>query len=1059
MNIAKFAVTRPVAVTMQIAALVLLGVICLTRLPVELLPKVTLPTISVSTTWPNVAPEEIEAQVTRPIEQALSSTPGLYQVSSTSSAGSSRVTVQFNWGTDLGQAALDVIQRLERAKRGFPNDDALQDPTVQKFDPNQLPILVYAVHGETDLVKLRTILDNQITPMLESADGVASVTVSGGQPRAIIVNVDPVKLRAHGLALPDIMRRLLQENVNVPAGIARQGETEYTIRSLGWLNSLDELRALPLTAPNAQVVTLGEVAAVQDASQETRTFTRLSVPGQQIVGLPAVNISVSKQADANTLTTAKAIEAKMASVRKMYPDIGYVKTYDQARFVKHSVDDLKLNALIGGVLAVLILLFFLRNIRSTLVVALSIPISILSTFALVYLCGFTLNTMSLSGLALATGLIVDDAVVVLENIFRHMERDKRTPREAAIQGTNEILSAVIASTWTVMVVFLPLLFIKGQAGQMFLQFALVIIFSLAVSLLDAVTIVPMLATRLISGEAHAELSAAGHDHPSLMMRIFVRWGQWFTAMDEAYRRGLQWALRHRLTVLVGALTITLAAFGLFPKIGFEMMPPTDSGDLNVSYKLPPGTSLAKTNQVMLQLEEIVRGNPNVEVAFASVGRGGFGGGGGASSASQGSISIHLKETNREDTKTVVDDLQRQLMVIPGIRPRVNAQDIVSRLMTGGDQSIEIDIFGNDMATLSRLSKEVMGNIRDVPGLMNPDVNWQDSMPEVQWQVDRVKAAQLGVTFSDIASTLNTATNGSTATYFQERGFQYPIIVQMPEADRKTIQAMSNLVIAAGGRQVPLGQVAHPVIANGPNQITRLDRQRFIAVGSPLIPGTATSDVQQAITARMKAVTFPPGYYWAWGTSQQRQAEEFSGLGLAIWLAIGLIFMLLAAQFESLTHPLAILLSVPLAGAGVLLALFLTERTFCLTSIIGMLMLVGIVVKNGILLVDYTNTLRKRGMQRDDAVLTASPTRLRPILMTASAAILGMLPIALALGKGSEIQAPMATAVIGGLATSTILTLFVVPVVYTLLDDITGRGKATVVPAENAEDDAPVVEPV
>lgn len=1036
MNIAKFAVSRPVAVTMQITALVLLGAICLTKLPVDLLPKVTLPTINVSTTWPNVAPEEIESQVTRPIEQAMSSVPGLYQVSSTSSAGSSSVRVQFNWGTDIGQAAIDVMQRLERAKRAFPDDSSLQDPTVMKFDPNQMPILAYGIYGERDLVKLRTLLDNQIVPMLESASGVASVNVQGGQSRAIILNVDPVKLRAHGLALSDIMRRLLQENINVPAGIARQSDREYTIRSLGWITSLDELRALPLTAPNGQIVPLSAVADVVDKYQEVRSRTRISVPEEKIAGMPAISLSVTKQSDANTITTARAVEERMRRVREMYPQVRYQMIYDQSRFVQHAVDDLKMNALIGGVLAVLILLFFLRNVRSTLVVALSIPVSIISTFALVYLCGFTLNTMSLSGLALATGLIVDDAVVVLENIFRHIERDKRTPRDAAIHGTNEILSAVIASTWTVMVVFLPLLLIKGQSGQMFMQFALVVVFSLAVSLLDAVTVVPMLATRMISGEAHAELEQAGHDHPSLLMRIFVRFGQWFTALDESYRNGLRWALRHRWVTVIGALLITGSSLLLLPQVGTEMMPATNSGDVSVSFRLPPGTALEKTDGVMRQLEAKIRENPHVKTAFASVGsgRGGF-----MSGSSQGSVSIRLKEANKKETEQMIEELQQQLMGIPGVRPRVQQQDIVSRMMTGGDQSVELVIFGNDLDTLASLSREVLMHLREVRGLMNPDVNWQDAGLEIQWQVDRQKAAQLGVSFADIASTLNTATNGSTASYFQEKGFQYPIIVQMPEEVRNTMEGMANLVITpsgGSGRQVVLRQVAHPIEATGPNQITRLDRQRYIAI-SGFPQDRATGEIQQDIAQQMRKVTFPPGYYWEWGTSQQRKAEEFSLLYLAVFLAIGLIYMLLAAQFESLTHPLAILLSVPLAGAGVILGLFLTGRSFGLTALIGMLMLVGIVVKNGILLVDYTNTLRRRGFARNDAVLTASPTRLRPILMTACAAILGMLPIALGIGQGSEIQAPMATAVIGGLITSTALTLFVVPIVYTLLDDLTG----------------------
>jgi len=596
---------------MRIAALVLLGAICVTRLPVDLLPKVSVPTVSVSTVWPNVGPEEIEAQVTRPIEQAVSSATNMYQVSSSTSEGSSSVRIQFQWGTDVGQAAVEVMQLVERATRKFPSDPTLQKPLVFKFDPAQLPILIFGVSGEKDPVKLRTLLDNQVSPMVEAANGVASAVVSGGQQRAMIIDVDPDRLRAHNLSLSDVMRRIAEENLNLPAGIAKQGDTEYTIRSLGWFTSPEELSRIPVGSSNGQLVALREVAAVRDDHPETRLYTRTN-------GEPSVGLVVSKQSGANTVATADAVFEKIARAQKLYPNLQFRVAYDQSKFISNSVRDVKVAALIGGTLAVLILLFFLRNIRSTLVVALSIPSSIISTFALLYLCGFTINTMSLGGLALATGLIVDDAVVVLENIFRHIERDHKGATDAAISGTNEIVSAVVASTWTVMVVFLPLLLIKGQAGQMFTQFALVVIFSLAVSLLDATTVVPMLATRLIHGEAHREsLQNSGYATP--LGRAFARFGQWFDALDARYRKGLQWAIHHRAWTIVGALSISGASLLLLPQIGTELMPATDSGDFTVSVKLPPGTALARTDAVMREVERAVMSNPAVGTAFAAAG--------------------------------------------------------------------------------------------------------------------------------------------------------------------------------------------------------------------------------------------------------------------------------------------------------------------------------------------------------------------------------------------------------------------------------------------------------
>ncbi len=1033
MSIAQFAVSRPVAVVMRIAALVLLGAVCLMRLPVDLLPEVSLPTVSVSTEWPNVAPEEIEAQVTRPLERALSSVPGMYQVSSSSTEGRSSVRVQFNWGVDIGQATVDVLQQVERARRSFPDDSTLQTPVVSKFDPNQMPILVFGVSGIEDPVKLRTLLDNQVTPMLDSADGVASATVTGGQERAIIVDVDPNRLQAHNLSLSDITNRLEKENINLPAGIAKQGKTEYTVRSLGWLKGVDELKQIPLAAPNGQIISLDDVADVKDSHDETRLYTRLN-------GSPAVGITISKQSGANTVNTAKAVMKKIEDVKKVYPELKFGLAYDQAQFIRESVNNVRDSAVIGGILAILILLFFLRNIRSTLVVALSIPTSIISTFALLYMCGFTINTMSLGGLALATGLIVDDAVVVLENIFRHMERDKKSATEAAVSGTSEIVSAVVASTWTVMVVFLPLLLMKGQAGQMYTQFALVVVFSLAVSLLDATTVVPMLATKLISGEAHRENMNRIGEKKNLLMAAFHKCGEWLDALDSTYRRGLKWAIHHRLKMIGIALAVTAGAFLLYPMIGTELMPMTDSGDFSVSVKMPVGTALSETDAAMKKVEKILIDNPSVKTAYAAAGTGSaMRGGGGTARPYQGSVNVKLKEDRSQSTADVIKSIRMQLSGIPGVNARPQQNDIVTMIMTGGGQNIEVDIFGESLSELASISRDVMQRLRGIPGLENLDLNWQEAMPEIQWRVDRQKALQMGLSFSDIANTINTATNGTIATYYQENGFQYPIIVQVPENQRKSVPEMQDLIVKPSSssltsQSVVLSQVATPVYALGPSEITRVDRQRYVAVtGVP--QGRSQGEIQADITKAMKGVSLPAGYHWDWGTNQKRTAEEFGGMAAAVLLAIGLIYMLLASQFESLIHPLTILLSVPLAGSGVLLALFLTGRSFGLTAFIGVLMLVGIVVKNGILLVDYTNTLRGRGMIREEALLTAGPTRLRPILMTASAAMLGMLPLALGIGKGSEVQAPMATAVIGGLMTSTILTLFVVPVVYSLLDDL------------------------
>lgn len=1066
MKVAEFSVSRPVAVIMRIAALVLLGAISLTRLPIDLLPRITIPTVSVSVSWPNVAPQEMETQITRPVEQAVSSATNLYMVTSSTTQGSSNVRLQFNWGTDIGQAAVEVLQLVQRAKRSFPNDPTLTEPTVQKFDPNSLPIMVYSIAGISDPVKLRTLVDNEVGPLIETANGVAAATVSGGQQRAIIVDVDPVKLQAYGISLNQIENRIVQENINSPAGIAKQGNTEYTIRTVGYFASVDEMRNMPVGAYSGSIVKLGMVANVRDSHLETRSYQRLN-------GKPAVGLSITKQSEANTISTADAVRAKVQDALKQYPNLTFTIAYDQSSFVQQSVDDLKETAVIGGVLAIIIILFFLRSVRSTLVVGLSIPVSIVSTFTLLYFGGFSLNTISLSGLALSTGLIVDDAVVVLENIFRHIERNKRSAMEAAVTGATEIMSAVVASTLTVMVVFLPLLLIQGQSGQIFGQLALVVIFSLAISLLDATTLVPMLASRLIKEEeveeeAHPELRAKRGKKTGPLTKMFDWFGRKFDQLDQSYHNGLRWALAHRWLVLGSAIGVTAASWLLVPYVGSETLPPTDSGDFTVNLRLPIGSALTQTDEKMREVEQRLMKFPEVETVFAGAGSNvTFRGAGGREIGYQGGATVRLRRDRKRKTDDVIRDVQKSLSQIAGARATVTAYDLVTQTLSGGATNIEIDIFGEDQDALMKKAHEALETVRVIPGMDNADISVQEASPEIRWKVDRQKALSLGVSMKDIGDAIQTATSGDLSSYYQEGGFQYPIYVELPVRQRKTVQELLNMTVtpsmkatssdptttnsgsgsgsgsnndnasSSNNKPILLGQVATAVEAYGPNELTRINRRRYVSI-TARAQDRNQSDVQNDVTKALNGLQWANGQTWAFGIQQQQQQQEFSGLGMSIFLAIALIYMLLATQFESFIYPLIVLTSVPLCAIGVVLALFLSGRAFGLTAFIGMLMLIGIVVKNGILLVDYTTQLRGRGIPRDEAILTASPTRLRPILMTTCAAILGMLPLALGIGSGSEMQAPLATAVVGGLTTSTFLTLFVVPIVYTIFDDLGKR---------------------
>ena len=1040
MNIGKFSVTRPVAVTMRILALVTLGFVCLQRLPVDLLPRIDIPTVVINVSWPNTSPEEMETQIARPLEQAVSTVRGLDLVSSSSSQGNASVRVQFKYGVNIDQAAIDVLQLAQRAQGRFPRDPNISPITIFKFDPSQQPILNYGVASKDgDLVKLQSRLVNELSPQIEAAGGVAAVNVGGGQDRAIMVDIDPEKLRARNLTIADVSRRLSEENTSFPAGVVTEGKTQYNLRSVGYFKNLDELRQLPVGSSNGQAVSLDEVANVRDASQDVTVFSRMG-------GKPALNLSISKQSDANTVETSDNVKKVIADIQSRNPDLTFSIAFDQSDFIASSIGDLKETAIFGAVMAILIITFFLRNLRSTFVVALSIPISIISTFALLYFAGFTLNVISLSGLALATGLIVDDAIVILENIYRHIERDGSGPAQASVTGKQEIMPAVIASTFTVMIVFLPLFLIHGRPGQVFSQFALVVVFSLAVSLLDATTIVPMLAARMVNRrdvveEAHPEL----RKKQTPLLHAFDKAGVWQRKMDASYRRGLQWAIGHRGSVIGIGLACVAAALLLWPKLGKQQFPATDSGNLSMRLRFPIGTPIETTDAAMKQVEKIVMADPDVATLLTTAGGGGRGGGGG-NSPQEGNATIRLKPDRKTPTADVVKRLQAALGRIPGGQAQVSSTDIVQRII-GADTNFSVDVYGQDLSELTQVATRVQQAMSDVPGLQNVNLSVQDALPEVQWEVDRQKARALGVSFADVASVIASTTNGQLATYYQENGYQYPIYVQVPRALRNSVADISKLpVLSESGQMITLGQVATAHYDIGPNQVARQNRQRFINVGGNVLD-RSESDVEADVSKALGSLSFPTGTYWTVSVRQLQGQQEYAGLGLSVALAIALIYMLLASQFESFVYPMVVLTSVPLCAIGLVLALFITHRDFGLTAFIGLLMLIGIVVKNGILLVDYTNVLRKRGLPRNEAIFQAGPTRLRPILMTTLAAILGMTPLAIGLGSGSEMYVPLATAVIGGLATSTLLTLFVVPTVYTMFDDLEQKIKRRAKPLD------------
>jgi HAE1 family hydrophobic/amphiphilic exporter-1 len=1068
--VARFAVTRRVAVAMIATAIIVLGVFAIPRLPIALLPSFSPPVVSVSITYPNVAPESMETLVTRPIENAVSRVPGIDSIESTSSEGSSRVRAQFHYGVNIDTAAVNVQEQVDRIRGQLPNDPTLQAPQINKFDPNSLPVVTAFV---TDSVRtqraLNDLFTNHLADEFSAVTGVGSVSVNASQTRAIMVEPDAGLLAGYGLTADALASRIAAENVNLPAGVVQISQNEYQIQTDALYRNEQQIASTIVTTKNGAPVRVRDVARVTDSIQEQRTFTRLD-------GKPAISLSITPQPDANVVGTANEVYKKIDEIEKRYPTMQIGVLFDQRGFIVDAINALEHTAIYGAVLAVLIILLFLHSWRSTLIVAISLPISVLGTLFAAYLLGYSLNTMTLGGLALAVGLIVDDAIVVIENIYRHYTGGE-TIVQAAKSAVTEIFSAVVASSITVITVFVPLLLIPGLQGLLFTPFALMVMVAVAISLLVAVTTVPMLSTRLWSGARPQPNGAA----KGAYARFSAAFDHQYERFARTYKRLLAWSIDHPVPVFATAAAIffaTLVAlkFGI---VATEMFPATNSRFASFTLRMPTGTALNVTDAVARDVEGRLRNDKRVLEVGATVGSGGgFGGSRVISNQAQVQVTLRPGTSSAEAGRFVAmwqggltaqrarggtqlsPERRAQLLrligpPIAGLAVFGRTTDIVSRILSQGQDELSIMIYGPDLTTLNRLAHEALPGLAEIPGITRPDTNVTQAQPQLNVKIDRTRAAALGLSTTQISQAIDTATSGSIASYLQVNGTQVPIIVQLPAAQRRSYDSIASLALqipvtgssagslltntapnavqAYGLATVPLASVASVSVGSGPSQTTRMNKQRELEVTAGL-NGGALGDVTKAAAAVMDRVAMPTGYHWEFGPGITQQNSTFNSLGLIVLLAILLIYMLLAAQFESLLHPLVIMTSVPLSLAGVVLALVITHRSFGLTAFIGVLMLVGIVVKNAILVVEFTNQLRRRGHRAREALLEAAPLRLRPILMTTLATIGGMTPLAIGLEVGSSTQAPLGTVVIGGLICSTLLSLVVVPTLYLWVAD-------------------------
>jgi len=1023
-NLAQFSTRRPVAVTMVILVLIVLGTVSLTRISIDLLPKMTLPIAAVMATYPGAGPEEMEELVAKPLESVLATVSNVDSIQSISSADAATIIVQFNWGTDMDFATLDMREKIDLALSRLP--DGVDRPMVVKFDPSMMPITILSVSSEgRDLASLKTLLEDKVAPRLERIDGVAYATVMGGPQEEVRVLVDSRRLAGYGFSLAQLVQALKAENLNMPGGTIDQGTREFILRTTGEFKSLDELRNLVLMSPQGVGVRLGDLADVEEV-EDQKEYTLLN-------GRPSIGIMIQKEAGANTVKVADQVHREMDRLSRELSGIKYSYVFDQAKFIQRSIGNLTSNAVSGAVLAIIILYLFLRNVRSTLVIALSIPISIIATFTLVYFNGLTLNMMSLGGLALGVGMLVDNSIVVLENIYRHREEGE-SRLLAAQNGAGEVAMAITASTLTTIAVFLPIVFIQGLTAQIFRELALTVTFSLLASLLVALTVVPMLASKILVINGNGGTTPG---RPGVFYRASHWVGRRLAALNDRYRALLAWALDHRRGVLLGAAAAFILSLLAVPLVGAEFFPATDAGRLSVSVKLPSGTTLEETDKVAERVGQIVSAYPEVETVFVSAGRSLQGGNMSGSDSNTASLNIELKPKSerRRSDREIADAIRRQVAKIPGAEIRVSVSDVMSMGGGGVSQAISLSIRGDDQNVLRGLAAKAEALVAEVPGTREVQTSFSEGRPEVQVRLNRAKAASLGLSAAQVAQTVSTAVQGQVATEYRVGGKEKDIRVQLAEESANSLAALRSLLISTStGLTVPLADVADIVIARGPVTIDREDQARVVTVSCDVF-GRPLGSVSQDIRRQLAGLKLPPGYTITFGGQNKEMTDAFAGLSLALGLAVILVYMVMAAQFESLLHPLTIMFSLPLALIGVVLALLITRKAVSVPAFIGVIVLAGIVVNNAIVLVDYINALRARGLGMREAILTAGPVRLRPILMTTLTTVLGLIPLALGLGEGGEMQAPLAITVIGGLSMSTLLTLVVVPLVYTLFEDI------------------------
>ena len=1025
MNLSRLAVRRPVAVFMLVCIVLLLGGVSFTSLSLDLIPEMQLPIAAVITDYPGAAPLEVEAMVTRSLEEAVGFARNIKNISSTSSPGRSVIIMEFNWGTNMDMALLEVRERLDLVRGFLPAE--ISSPQVMQADPAMFPIIQLAVTGGESIEDLYYLAETIIKPRLERQEGVAMVSLQGGGPKQVVVTADPFLLGHHAISLEQIAQTIRMENINLAAGSLVEGGKVHQVRYVGEFQDLQDIENLLLTTPRGSY-RLGDLVSVEKKRLGAESISRYN-------GENSISLSITKQSDANTVGVSRRIREEIKELSLDLPATVTVhNAFDQADFINEAIRNVAGVGLVGGLLAVFVLYLFLKSISSTLIIALAIPVSLIATFVLMYFNGLTVNLITLGGLALGLGIMVDNSIVVLENIFR-LRQEGKLPSEAAVMGSSQVAGAITAATLTTVIVFLPVAFIEGLAAQIFSPLALTVSFALLASLLIALTVVPVLSSRLMASRK----TYSKKNLPVEKSDTRATGGWFFLKVEIAYIALLTWSLNHRKAVMALLTVLLLASLALVPFIGRDFFPTMDDGYISVQATLPVGSSLAETRLVALELEERLLAFPEVDGVFLSDGAGRL-----PTEGPMRAEGIHIarlevtltNQTAREaSTVEVAEIMRRSFRDITGAEITVADTDQMRTAMFGGSP-LSIAVRGDDLWELKRISQEVAGIVAQVEGVKNVETSFDEGRPELQVTVERDLAASYGLSAVQVAGLLPTALTGQTISRLSSEGQRKDIILILSEETANSREALAALpLLSPLGGLVPLGEIARFTETTGPVDISRYNQVRTALV-SGQISGRDLSSIRQDIEEKLADYSLPAGYILDFEGEQQMMQESFEDLWLALLLAIILVYMVMAAQFESLLHPLVIMFTMPQMLIGVILILYLTGLPFSVPAFIGVIMLAGIVVNNGIVLIDYVNLLRQQGLSVRKALLEGGAVRLRPILMTTLTTILGMSPLALGLGTGGEMQAPMAAVVAGGLLFSTLLTLVVVPVIYSFSDELT-----------------------